>query len=154
MTTITGSSLTRTSAWHPASNGMIERLYRQLKAALMYHCDEHWTDALPLVLLGIRSEWKDLNASSAELVYGSPCGYRGNSSSLPPPNAPTSPISRPCQGSTSQSFGPYQPPGMPRDPYSFSKTWSPPRMSFYGKALFGQPFKPLRQPIQDPPQER
>jgi len=32
---ITRSSLTRTTAWHPASNGMIERLHRQLKAALV-----------------------------------------------------------------------------------------------------------------------
>jgi hypothetical protein len=40
--------------WHPASNGMIERL-RQLKAALMFHADEHWAEALPFDLLGIRS---------------------------------------------------------------------------------------------------
>ena len=35
----TGSSLTRTTSWHPASDGLIERLHRQLKAALMYHAD-------------------------------------------------------------------------------------------------------------------
>jgi len=35
LATITGSSLTRTTAWHPACNGMIERLHRQLKAAIM-----------------------------------------------------------------------------------------------------------------------
>jgi hypothetical protein len=52
---------------------MIERLHRQLKAALTCHADEHWAEALPLVLLGIRSAWKeDLKASSAEQVYGSP----------------------------------------------------------------------------------
>jgi hypothetical protein len=34
---------------------MIKGLHRQLKAALMYHADEHWAKALPLVLLGIRS---------------------------------------------------------------------------------------------------
>ena len=52
---------------------MIERLHHQLKAALMCHADEHWAEALPLVLLGIRSAWKeDLKASSAELVYSSP----------------------------------------------------------------------------------
>jgi hypothetical protein len=57
---------------------MIERLHRQLKAALMCHADEHWTEALPLVLLGIRSAWKeDLNASAAELVYGSPLRLPG-----------------------------------------------------------------------------
>jgi hypothetical protein len=37
----------------------------------MYHGDEHWTEALPLVLLGIRAAFKeDLQASVAELVYG------------------------------------------------------------------------------------
>ena len=56
--TITGSSLTQTTAWHPASNGMIKRLHRQLKAVLICHADEHWAKAVPLVLLGIRSAWR------------------------------------------------------------------------------------------------
>ena len=74
---LTGSSLTRT-AWHPASNGLIERLHRQLKAALMCHADEHWAEALPLVLFGIRSAWKeDLKASTADLVYGFPLRLLG-----------------------------------------------------------------------------
>jgi len=64
LATITGSSLSQTTAWHPASNDMIERLHRQLKAALLCHVDEHRDEALPLVLLGIRSAWKkDLKAS-------------------------------------------------------------------------------------------
>jgi hypothetical protein len=51
---------------------MVERLNRQLKAAFMCHANEHWAEALPLVLLGICSARKeDLKASSAELVYGS-----------------------------------------------------------------------------------
>jgi cleavage and polyadenylation specificity factor subunit 1 len=70
--TITGSSLTRTTAWHPACIGMIERLHRQLKAALMCHADERGAEALPLVLLRIGSAWKNLKTSTAELVYGSP----------------------------------------------------------------------------------
>jgi hypothetical protein len=75
---ITGSSLTRTTAWHPISNSLVERLHQQLKAALMCHADEHSAEALLLVLLGIRSAWKDdLKASSAELVYGSPLHLPG-----------------------------------------------------------------------------
>jgi cleavage and polyadenylation specificity factor subunit 1 len=70
---ITGCCLTRTPAWYSASNLLVERLHCQLKAALMCHADENWTEALPFVLLGIRSAWKDdLKSSSAELVYGSP----------------------------------------------------------------------------------
>jgi hypothetical protein len=41
-----------------------------LKAAIMCHADQRWTEALPLVLLGIRTAFKeDLQASVAELVY-------------------------------------------------------------------------------------
>jgi hypothetical protein len=39
----------------------------------MCHADQQWTEALPLVLLGIRTAFKeDLQASVAELVYGEP----------------------------------------------------------------------------------
>jgi hypothetical protein len=59
---------------------MIKRLHRQLKAVFMCNANEHWAKALLLVLLGIRSAWKeDLKASSAELVYGSPLRLPGES---------------------------------------------------------------------------
>lgn len=68
----------RTTAYHPACNGLVERFHRQLKAALMCHADTNWVDTLPLVLLGIRSSFKeDLRASSAELVYGEPLRLPG-----------------------------------------------------------------------------
>ena len=62
----------RTTAYHPRSNGLVERLHRQLKAAIRtYPHPQHWTDILPLVLLGIRTALKtDLQCSAAELVYG------------------------------------------------------------------------------------
>ncbi|XP_073966513.1 uncharacterized protein [Choristoneura fumiferana] len=44
----------------------------------MCHSNTHWAEALPLVLLGIRSAWKDdLQASAAELVYGEPLRLPG-----------------------------------------------------------------------------
>lgn len=68
---MTGFKHRRTTAYHPACNGLVERFHRQLKAAIMCHADSNWVDILPLVLLGIRSSFKeDLQASSAELVYG------------------------------------------------------------------------------------
>ncbi|XP_076299903.1 uncharacterized protein LOC143218556 [Lasioglossum baleicum] len=61
----------RTTAYHPVANRLVERFHRQLKAAIKCHKDERWTDALPIVLLGIRTAHRvDLAASAAELVYG------------------------------------------------------------------------------------
>ena len=61
-----------TTAYHPQANGMVERLHRQLKAALKSYPQPHlWLDALPMVLLGIRTALKDdLHCTAAELVYG------------------------------------------------------------------------------------
>ncbi|GBL89930.1 hypothetical protein AVEN_178354-1 [Araneus ventricosus] len=50
---------------------MVEHLHRPFKQALTCH-QADWLDALPLVLLGIRTFLReDLNASAAELVYAS-----------------------------------------------------------------------------------
>lgn len=73
-----GARHLRTTAYHPAANGIIERLHRQLKSAIMCHSESQWTEVLPLVLLGIRSAWKeDIQASVAELVYGEPLRLPG-----------------------------------------------------------------------------
>jgi hypothetical protein len=56
----------------------VERFHRTLKAAIMCHADQQWTEALPLVLLGICTSFKaDLQASVAELVYGEPLRIPG-----------------------------------------------------------------------------
>jgi hypothetical protein len=63
----------RTTAHHP-----VERFHRTLKAAIMCHAEQNLTEALPLVLLGIRASFKvDLQASVAELVYGEPLRIPG-----------------------------------------------------------------------------
>lgn len=78
LTNLVGARHFRTTAYHPASNGIVERLHRQLKAAIMCHASSQWTEALPLVLLGMRSSWKDdLQSSAAELVYGEPLRLPG-----------------------------------------------------------------------------
>ncbi|XP_023711055.1 uncharacterized protein LOC111866385 [Cryptotermes secundus] len=59
-----GIQLSRTTAHQPAANGLVERFHRTLKAAIMFHADQQWTEALPLVLVGIRTAFKeDLQAS-------------------------------------------------------------------------------------------
>ena len=66
-----GTHRIRTTAHHPAANGLVKRFHRQLKAALSTAPRTQWIEALPLVLLGIRSSLKeDLHASTSELVYG------------------------------------------------------------------------------------
>lgn len=75
---IAGFQHHRTTAYHPACNGLVERFHRQLKAAIVCHANESWTESLPFVLLGIRSAFKeDLQTSSAELVYGEPLRLPG-----------------------------------------------------------------------------
>lgn len=67
-----GSQRIRTTAYHPSSNGMIERWHRSLKASLMCHNNKNWFEVLPTVMLGLRSSIReDVNATPAELVYGS-----------------------------------------------------------------------------------
>ncbi|XP_025263430.1 uncharacterized protein LOC112637596 [Camponotus floridanus] len=66
-----GTTHLRTTAYHPSANGMVERLHRQLKAAIMCQQQCRWTQSLSTVLLGIRSAWKeDLQATAADMVYG------------------------------------------------------------------------------------
>ena len=71
LTALLGCHRIRTTAYHPAANGLVERFHRHLKASLCAHALNSWSEALPLVLLGIRNALKeDLGCTSAELVYG------------------------------------------------------------------------------------
>ena len=73
---------------------MVERLHRQLKAAIRCH-QRRWTEALPLLLMGIRSSWKeDLGATAAEMVYGQPMSLPGQFLT-PQPTRESSPSATP-----------------------------------------------------------
>jgi hypothetical protein len=66
-------SVSRTTVHHSAANGLVGRFHGTLKAAIMCHADQQWTEPLPLVLVGIRTAFKDdLQASVTELAYGEP----------------------------------------------------------------------------------
>lgn len=85
LTLFLGSHRIRTTAYHPAANGLVERFHRQLKAALMTHAPAfNWLDALPMALLGIRTSFKeDLSCTCAELVYGTTLRLPGSFFSPP-----------------------------------------------------------------------
>uniref|UniRef100_A0A1X7T6Y5 Integrase catalytic domain-containing protein n=1 Tax=Amphimedon queenslandica TaxID=400682 RepID=A0A1X7T6Y5_AMPQE len=70
---VLGSHRIRTTAYHPIANGMVERLHRQLKAAIKCLQSPHdWLSGLPWILLDIRTALKeDIGCTTAELVYGS-----------------------------------------------------------------------------------
>uniref|UniRef100_A0A5S6QQ48 RNA-directed DNA polymerase n=1 Tax=Trichuris muris TaxID=70415 RepID=A0A5S6QQ48_TRIMR len=75
-----GTKLAPATAYHPQTNGLVERFHRTLKSALAAHAldSRSWVDSLPMVLLGLRSTVKeDLRHAPAELVYGAPLRLPG-----------------------------------------------------------------------------
>lgn len=71
LTKLLGVHRIRTTSYHPISNGIVERMHRQLKAAIKCHATERWCEVLPTVLLGIRCSLKDdIQGTVAEMVYG------------------------------------------------------------------------------------
>nr|XP_037289054.1 uncharacterized protein LOC119181917 [Rhipicephalus microplus] len=71
VTRLLGTHCIRTTAYHPISNGIVERFHRHLKTSLTATTSHSWVEALPFVLLGVRTALKaDIGCCSAELVYG------------------------------------------------------------------------------------
>ena len=79
-----------TTAYHPEANGLVERLHRRLKEALLACSHDHpeeWFWKLPSVLLSLRTTLKpDLGTTPAELLFGEPLSIPGSLLS----NAPSS----------------------------------------------------------------
>ena len=67
-----GIATSNTTAYRPQANGLVERFHRQLKGSLKARLQGPcWMDELPLVLLGIRTAWReDPDCSAVDLVYG------------------------------------------------------------------------------------
>lgn len=71
MNKILGIEHLRTTSYHPQANGMIERWHRTLKSAIMCRDTIHWSSELPMILLGLRSTFKeDVQCAPSEMVYG------------------------------------------------------------------------------------
>ena len=77
-----GCERIRTTAYHSAENGLIERWHRTCKVAIMCHVDKDWTRTLSTVLLGLSCYLRqDMNASPAGFVFGTTLRLPGESSS-------------------------------------------------------------------------
>ena len=70
-----------TTAYHPEANGLVERLHRRLREALLACSQDHpeqWFWKLPSVMLSLRTTLKpDLGASPAEMLFGEPIAIPG-----------------------------------------------------------------------------
>ena len=69
---VLGTQCIWTTAYHSIANGLVERFHQQLKGVTKCLSDTtHWTKTLPLILLGIRTTFKqDCLCTAAELEYG------------------------------------------------------------------------------------
>ena len=76
-----GINLSYTTAFQPAANGLVERMHRSIKAAILCRLQERWTKAFPL---GIRKAFKDLQASVLELFFEEPLRIPGELLAAPP----------------------------------------------------------------------
>ena len=92
LTKIWGIKVQMTTPYHPEANGLVERLHRRLKEALVALGAEHpdeWFWKLPCVLLSIRTTFKpDIGASPADLVYGEGLAVPGEILSNTPSTEP------------------------------------------------------------------
>ncbi len=77
-----------TTAYHPQSNGLVERTHRQIKDALGARlAGNRWPEHLPWVLFSLHAAMKEDSAvSSAELVFGATLTLPGQL--LTPPETP------------------------------------------------------------------
>jgi len=66
-----GANKYTTTAYHPQSNGKVERWHRALKASIMAADVQNWVDALPTILLGLRATVQtDTGYSASQLAFG------------------------------------------------------------------------------------
>lgn len=70
LSSLTGFHRLRTTAYHPQANGIIERQHRILKTAIIAR-KQNWLDALPIVLLGLRSTPTEHGFAPSVAVTGS-----------------------------------------------------------------------------------
>ncbi|GFT58196.1 retrovirus-related Pol polyprotein from transposon 412 [Nephila pilipes] len=65
-----------TIAYHPITNGIVERFHRHLKSSIKAYENAQWTDILPIGLLGIHTTVKgDIKASCLNCCTEQPSNF-------------------------------------------------------------------------------
>lgn len=139
-----GTKFIRTTGYHPQSNGLIENWHRTLGASLRCH-DETWYQALPMVLLGLRTAIRE-NYSPVEMLYGTTVQIPGDFVDKGPIEGRTNNFVRNLKEKM-QSIVPKQ-----SSSHSTTKTFVSPDLSKC-KFVFvrhGQPIKKLENPYNGP----
>jgi transposase InsO family protein len=127
-----GTKMRFTTAYHPPSNGLVERFHRRLKEALRARlASADWPQHLPWVLLGLRAAPReDSGISVAELVYSCPLSLPGQflSAAELPPDSFVSQLrsSLPCVSDHTGCSPPATPPPLALRTASFVYVRSPP----------------------------
>jgi cleavage and polyadenylation specificity factor subunit 1 len=66
-----GTQRIHTTAYNPKANGMVERIHRTIKAAIMAHANPQWTKSLATIMLGLRTSFRaEPGCTPAEMLYG------------------------------------------------------------------------------------
>ena len=84
-----GARIHHSSAYHPESNGLLERWHRSLKSSLKARLEgPRWIEQLPWVLLGLRTTPReDAEFSPADFLLRQRLRLPGDTAVLPPPAA-------------------------------------------------------------------
>lgn len=139
-----GTKFIRTTGYHPQSNGLIENWHRTLGASLRCH-DKTWYQALPMVLLGLRTAIRG-NHSPVEMLYGTTVQIPGDFVDKRPIEGKTNNFVKNLKEKM-QSIVPKQP-----SSHSATRTFVSPELSKCNFVFVrhGQPIKKLDNPYNGP----
>ena len=78
-----GTQVHTMTAYHPQSNGLVERTHCRLKEVLTAH-GGNWIKNLTWVMFGLMNTPRtDDNLSPAQILYGTPCTFPGSILDVP-----------------------------------------------------------------------
>jgi hypothetical protein len=140
LTSMCGIHLSRTTAFHPAANGLVERMHRSLKAAIMCREQERWNEAFPSSFSGcalslrktFRRPWLS-SSTENHCIFQAKCWQHRPSPGIHRSSLPSSDATSSNYG---QSQGHVRPPRLSLS----TRTWQTLPTSFSGRVQYGAPW--------------